>query len=98
MVIFDGAPLSLVADSVSLGSKVDGVVGVVRAGAISRGTVARVRDQLRQVKANLVGIVLNAARAQGAGYFKEKYRSFYRYAGPATPAALRPSAGGPSAR
>jgi len=80
MVIFDGAPLSLVGDSISLGAKVDGVIAIVRAGVISRGTIARVREQLRAVRANLMGIVLNAAQTHGAGYFKENYRTFYKYA------------------
>jgi capsular exopolysaccharide synthesis family protein len=80
IVIFDGAPLSLVSDSVSLAAKVDGVIAVVRAGRITRGTVQRVREQLRQVRANFLGVILNAAQAQSAGYFRENYRSFYRYA------------------
>ncbi len=81
IIIFDGAPLSLVGDSISLASKVDGVVAIVRAGVVSRGTVGRVRDQLRQVRANLLGVVLNAAQTHGAGYFKQNYRTFYEYAG-----------------
>lgn len=80
-IIFDAAPLSLVSDSIALASKVDGVVGVVRAGLITRGVVGRVREQLRNVHANLVGIVLNATRTRGSGYFKENYRTFYEYAG-----------------
>lgn len=80
LVIFDGAPLNLVSDSMQLGSKVDGVVMVVRAETTARGTVARVRDQLQQVHAHMMGIVLNAARVRGAGYFKQNYRSFYEYA------------------
>ena len=80
MVILDGAPLSLVSDSLSLAAKVDGVIAVVRAGRITRGTVARVREQLRQVRAQLLGVVLNAAQTQSAGYFKENYQTFYRYA------------------
>ncbi|MCL2645501.1 MAG: polysaccharide biosynthesis tyrosine autokinase [Phycisphaerales bacterium] len=79
VVIFDGAPLSLVSDSITLGSRVDGVIAVVRAGEVSRGTVARVREQLRHVKARLMGVVLNAAQIQGAGYFKQNYRTFYEY-------------------
>jgi capsular exopolysaccharide synthesis family protein len=81
MVVFDGAPLSLVSDSVALGARVDGVIAVVRAGEVSRGTVARVREQLRQVRAHFMGVVLNAAQTHGAGYFKENYRTFYKYAG-----------------
>jgi capsular exopolysaccharide synthesis family protein len=83
LVIFDGAPLSLVSDSLTLAARLDGVVAVVRAGTISRGTVGRIRDQLRQVRANLLGLVLNAAQTHGSGYFKENYRSFYQYASPA---------------
>jgi capsular exopolysaccharide synthesis family protein len=81
IVVFDGAPLSLVSDSVALGARVDGVIAVVRAGEVSRGTVARVREQLRQVRAKFLGVVLNAAQTHGAGYFKENYRTFYKYAG-----------------
>jgi Mrp family chromosome partitioning ATPase len=84
LVIFDGAPMNLVSDSIALGAKVDGVIAVVRAGAISKGMVARVRDQLKQVHANLVGLVLNAAQIQSAGYFRENYRTFYKYAGPSS--------------
>jgi hypothetical protein len=28
-----------------------------------------------------MGVVLNAAQTHGAGYFKENYRTFYKYAG-----------------
>ncbi|MGN6367204.1 MAG: GumC family protein [Phycisphaerae bacterium] len=88
LVIFDGAPLNLVSDSVSLAARVDGVIAVVRAGEVSRGTVVRIREQLRQVRAHLLGVVLNAAQTHSSGYFKENYRTFYEYAGkPATPVA-----------
>ncbi len=81
MVIFDGAPLNLVSDSLALAARVDGVVSVVRADEVSRGTVSRVRDQLRSVHSNLLGFVLNAVQTNNSGYFKENYRTFYRYAG-----------------
>jgi len=78
MIIFDGAPLSLVSDSITLGGRVDGVIAVVRAG-VTRGAVARVREQLRHARARLLGVILNAAQVHGAGYFKENYRTFYEY-------------------
>jgi len=80
LIIFDGAPLNLVSDSLSLASRVDGVVSVVRAGEVSRGTVVRIRDQIRGVHGNLLGFILNAAKTSNSGYFKENYRSFHRYA------------------
>ena len=72
--------MNLVSDSLALASQVDGVVTVVRAGDVTRGAVSRVREQLRGVHANLLGFVLNAAQTSNTGYFKENYRSFYRYA------------------
>lgn len=81
MVIFDGAPINVVNDSMALAARVDGVVPVVRAGEVSRGAVSRLRDQIRAVHGNLLGFVLNAAQTRNTGYFKENYRSFYKYAG-----------------
>jgi capsular exopolysaccharide synthesis family protein len=80
MVIFDAAPMNLVADSMALASRVDGVVPVVRAGEVSRGAVSRLRDQIRSVHGNLLGFVLNAAQTSNTGYFKENYRRFHQYA------------------
>jgi capsular exopolysaccharide synthesis family protein len=85
MIIFDGAPLTFVADSINLASRVDGVIAVLRAGMITRGTVGRIREQLRQVHANFVGIVLNAAQTYSAGYFRQHYRTFFEYAGGGKP-------------
>ncbi len=86
MVIFDGAPLTFVADSINLAARVDGVIAVLRAGMITRGTVGRIREQLRQVRANLVGIVLNAAQTYSAGYFRQNYRTFFEYSESGKPA------------
>ena len=87
LVIFDGAPLNLVSDSISLAARVDGVIAVVRAGEVSRGMVVRIREQLRQVRAHLLGVVLNAAQTHSSGYFKENYRTFYEYARKPAPVA-----------
>jgi len=91
LVIFDGAPMNLVSDSITLAGRVDGVVAVVRAGATKRGTVARVRDQLRHAHATLFGLVLNVAQVQTAGYFRENYRTFHQYAAPQSGATPTPT-------
>ncbi len=85
MIIFDGAPLTFVSDSINLAAKVDGVIAVLRAGLTTRGTVARIRDQLGLIRANLLGIVLNAAQSWSAGYFRQNYRAFFEYAGQGSP-------------
>jgi polysaccharide biosynthesis transport protein len=78
-VIFDSGPLLLVSETAALAPRVDGVVTVVRAQANSRGLLQRLRDNLRQVKAEHLGVVLNAVRSQGGGYYRSHIRSFYDY-------------------
>jgi capsular exopolysaccharide synthesis family protein len=78
-VIFDSGPLLFVSETVALAPRVDGVVTVVRARTNSRGVLSRMRDSLRQVKAEHLGVVLNAVRAQGGGYYGRNIRTYYEY-------------------
>jgi hypothetical protein len=38
------------------------------------------RDELRRTKAEHLGTVLNAVRAQGGGYYGANIKTYYRYA------------------
>jgi polysaccharide biosynthesis transport protein len=78
-VIFDSGPLLFVSETVGLAPHVDGVVTVVRARVNTRGVLSRLRDTLRQVKAEHLGVVLNAVRAQGGGYYGRNIRTYYEY-------------------
>jgi len=78
-VIFDTGPLPLVSETIALAPRVDGVITVVRARANSRGLLQRVRDTLRQVKAEQIGVVLNAVRAQTGGYYGRSIVDYYKY-------------------
>lgn len=78
-VIFDSGPLLFVSETVALAPRVDGVVTVVRARANTRGVLTRTRDTLRQVKAEHLGVILNAVRAQGGGYYGRNIRTYYEY-------------------
>jgi capsular exopolysaccharide synthesis family protein len=78
-VIFDSGPMLFVSETVALAPRVDGVVTVVRARTNSRGVLSRMRDGLRQVKAEHLGVVLNAVRAQGGGYYGRNIRTYYEY-------------------
>ena len=62
-----------------LAPRVDGVVTVVRASASSRGLLIRLRDELRKLKAEHLGVVLNAVRAQGGGYYGRNIKTYYEY-------------------
>ena len=78
-IVFDSGPLLFVSESVALAPRVDGVVTVVRAQQNSRGALQRVRDTLRQTKAQQIGVVLNAVKAQGGGYYARNIRTYYEY-------------------
>jgi len=78
-VIFDGAPCLVVTDSLALGSLVDGIVLVVRAGANTYGIVQRTQDVLSRGGTRILGIVLNGVRAIAGGYLRKNYEAFYDY-------------------
>lgn len=78
-VIFDSGPILLSSETAAMAPRVDGVVTVVRAKASSRGILQRTRDTLRQLKAEHLGVVLNAVRAQGGGYYGRNIKTYYEY-------------------
>ena len=59
MVIFDSPPLNLVTDAAVLGSQVDGVLLVARAGVTTAAALEFAMEQLRNVRAPTLGTVLN---------------------------------------
>jgi polysaccharide biosynthesis transport protein len=78
-IIFDSGPLLLVSETAALAPRVDGVITVVRARSNSRGLLQRMRDNLRQLKAEHLGVVLNAVRSQGGGYYGRNIKTYYEY-------------------
>jgi Mrp family chromosome partitioning ATPase len=68
-VVLDTPPCLLYADALLIGSMVDGVVYVVRAGPQDRAAQRRAQKQLQQAKARVLGAVFNdVAPAEIAGY------------------------------
>ncbi|CAA9371447.1 MAG: Tyrosine-protein kinase EpsD, partial [uncultured Gemmatimonadetes bacterium] len=59
MVLIDTAPLQAASDAAILGTRVDGVVVVVRAGDTDRSMAQRSVHQLRTLGARVIGAVLN---------------------------------------
>jgi capsular exopolysaccharide synthesis family protein len=78
-VIFDSGPMLFVSETVALAPRVDGVVTVVRARSNTRGLLQRMRDGLRQLKAEHLGVVLNGVRSQGGGYYGRNIKTYYEY-------------------
>jgi len=69
-VLFDAPPVLAATDAALLGSKLDGVLLVVRAGHTRREQTARARQALDRVHVRIVGAVLsNAPRENMGGYY-----------------------------
>jgi non-specific protein-tyrosine kinase len=67
-VLFDTPPIIAVTDAAVLAPRVDGVLLVVNAGKTRRDLAIKARDMLRQVNANLLGVVLNNAVVDKSAY------------------------------
>jgi len=76
-VILDSAPVLFVADASILAGLSDGVIVVVKAAKNTRNVAARAVDQLKGVRARILGGVLNDVRLSRMGY----YYSDYYYSG-----------------
>jgi non-specific protein-tyrosine kinase len=71
MVLFDTPPAIAMTDAAVLGTKVDGVLLVVRAGKTRREHAQRAKELLERVNVRLVGAVLNDAQQDQSlgGYY-----------------------------
>jgi len=78
IILIDCTPVLPATDPAVLGRKVDGVVLVYAVGKISRGSLKRAKVQMDNVKAHVVGVVLNGMRSdQGIDYPDYKYNEYY---------------------
>lgn len=73
--IIDTPPVLLVTDPVLLSVLADGVVLVVRSGSTNRPALKRASDLLSQVRAPMLGVVVNAMDFRSADYYY--YYSYY---------------------
>ena len=69
MVLLDSPPSLVVADAVILGTRVDGVLLVNDVGHTRRSEARQVAEELRRVRANLLGVVLNRLSRSRGGYY-----------------------------
>jgi hypothetical protein len=100
LVLVDTPPTSVVSDAIPLVREVDGVIVVVRLGKSTREAVLHLRNQLENLNAPTLGVVVNALASEGGGY---GYGYAYGYAygettngKPATAAASPPVVAAPS--
>lgn len=67
-VLIDAPPIIAVTDAAVLAPKVDGVIIVINAGKTKRELAIKARDMLKQVNANILGVVLNNAEIDKSSY------------------------------
>ena len=73
-------PLLGFAEPLEIAALADSVIIVARAGRTNRSAVASVVEQLKRVRANIIGIVLNGVRADMSSqyyYYSPRYYSHY---------------------
>lgn len=80
-VIIDTSPVMAVTDGIVLAGMVDGVILVVRAGAVSYQTAQKAKAALERVKARLLGVVLNEVSPKGLDSYTYSYHYEYRETG-----------------
>jgi capsular exopolysaccharide synthesis family protein len=80
LLILDSPPVATVADALVLAGISDGVLLVVRSGGPPHDVVARAKKQLEGVRANILGVILNAFDFRREGYYSSYSYYYYAYA------------------
>ncbi|MFA6346507.1 MAG: polysaccharide biosynthesis tyrosine autokinase, partial [Syntrophales bacterium] len=78
-VIVDAPPILAATDAAIWGTRVDGTIIVYQVGKIARGALKRAKAQLDNVKANIVGVVLNGLKAEISPDYEYHDKYYYYY-------------------
>jgi capsular exopolysaccharide synthesis family protein len=78
LVIYDTPPVITVSDTIHLAAQCDGVILVVRAGAIPASVLRRAVRQIQQVRGRVLGVLLNRVDLKSGdddsyGYYRAYY-------------------------
>ena len=77
-IILDCTPVMPVTDAVLLSQKVDSVILLYEVGKIARGVLKRSKSHLDNVRAHIMGVVLNGVRPEyGPDYYEYHYQYYY---------------------
>ena len=77
IIIFDGAPINGLPDSLVVSTLVDGVIIIAAAKSTSSSLLQDTKKNLENVKANILGVVLNRTEARNNKYYGGYYGSYY---------------------
>ena len=81
VLVIDSPPLLPTSDALVLAPRVDGVLAIIKVGFLNRNMVGKAIEQLRNAKANLLGVVLNQVDTKREGYYKYYYKYYSQYYG-----------------
>jgi Mrp family chromosome partitioning ATPase len=84
IVVLDSPPLLAVTDAAVLAPRVDGVLLVIKPGVTKLAACRQAVEQLQQVGANILGVILNdvdmkRSRYRYANYYKGYYSYYHHY-------------------
>lgn len=79
LVFLDTAPTVVAGDAMSIAQRCDATVLITRALAEKRGMVARIKNELNDAPAEMIGIIVNAVRSAAGGYMKRNIRTSTAY-------------------
>jgi capsular exopolysaccharide synthesis family protein len=79
LVLIDAPPSIVAGDAVLLANLVDAITLVVQSDREERGLVARVLRELGESRAEVLGVMLNAAVGTVGGYFRKNYLAMVSY-------------------
>jgi capsular exopolysaccharide synthesis family protein len=82
-VLIDLPPAVVAGDAFAVANKVDATVLVIRAMQEQRGLVARLVNQLSDVRGRCIGVVLNRPKNTAGGYLRKNYEVMATYSGKA---------------
>ena len=78
-MLVDLPPAVVAGDAFAVANKVDATVLVVRAMQEQRGLVARLVNQLSDVRGKCLGVVLNRPKNTAGGYLRKNYEVMATY-------------------
>jgi capsular exopolysaccharide synthesis family protein len=79
MILFDSPPIVAVTDASMISAEIDALVMVVKAGQTDRSAVDRALDTITNVKAPLIGVILNGATPETLAGKYSYYYSYYNH-------------------
>ena len=79
LLVCDTPPIVAVSDAVSLAAQCDGVIFVVKTGAVQQQVIKRTMAQIEAVKGRILGVVLNSYNFRRDGYYYDHYRYVHAY-------------------